>query len=183
MRPYDILSPGLRTHGDHGGPRIEGVFAAGPVPNYGTKRIRGSILLPGRISSKGPASMRDASDLHLVLRCRCPRFTSRAVLSPFGSSTYRSLHHCATSTQRLLCMCLLFLSLFLSHFLSLSLLFFPPFFYWVSSHPHHRDVICVSLVIALSPFCLSCCDGGYIQKGCVKTYTCNVFMGVAYTFR
>lgn len=62
-RPYGILSPGLRTHGDQA--RIEGVFAAGPVPNYGRKGFGGPFFFPGRISSKGPASMRDASDLRV----------------------------------------------------------------------------------------------------------------------
>lgn len=106
-----------------------GGFCSWPRPELWTKRIRGSILLPGRISSKGPASMRDASDLrHLILRC--PRFTSGPPGAP--PSTYRFLHHCDPSTRRLLCTC------------PLSLLFFSSFFPLsaLGSHPPPQCHMC-----------------------------------------
>lgn len=150
MRPYGILSRGLRTHGDHDarGSSKRGGFCSWSRPELRTKRIRGSILLPGRISSKGPASMRDASDLqHLVLRC-CPRFTSGSS----GPSTYRFLHHCDPSTRRLMCPPSL---LFFFFFFSLSTQFSP------TSAMSYALRVCSRR--RRSAFC---CDDRYIRKGC-----------------
>lgn len=137
MRPYDILSP--RAKNARRSRRIEGVFAAGPVPNYGRKGFGGPFFFPGRISSKGPASMRDASDLHLILY-RCPRFTS----GPEALHLSAFLPLCPLDSET---------SVYVSSF-----------FYWVGSHPppvwyvFHMRSYCHSFVF--------CCDERYNQKDC-----------------
>lgn len=106
-----------------------GGFCSWPRPELRTKRIRGSILLPGRISSKRPASMRDASDLrHLILR-RCPRFTS----GPPGAPPLIASYTIVTPRLRDFCVRVLFPFFFLLLFFLLSAL---------GSHPPPRCHMC-----------------------------------------
>jgi len=74
-RPYGIPFPGAKNARRSRSRGRAGGFCSWPRPELRTKRIRAPFFFPGRISPKGPASMRDASDLRLILY-RCPRFTS-----------------------------------------------------------------------------------------------------------
>jgi len=150
-RPYGIPFPGAKNARRSRSRGRAGGFCSWPRPELRTKRIRAPFFFPGRISPKGPASMRDASDLHLILY-RCPRFTSGAP----GPSTYRSFCYYVPSTRRLLSehTCLRF-SFFLSS------LFAP--FHRVRSHPPprrdtRRSHVCHSVTILCHRFAF-CCDG------------------------
>jgi len=140
VRPYDILSPRAKNARRSRARRSRGFLQLAPS-RITDEKDSGPFFFPGRISSKGPASMRDASDLHLILHC-CPRFTSEAS----KPSTYRSFYHYVPSTQRLLYTCLLF---FLLGWFS------PTSTWW---HVFLMRSYCRSFMF--------CCDERYNQKGC-----------------
>lgn len=103
LRPYDILSPGLRTHGDHG-LEDRGGFCSWPRPELRTKRIRGSILLPW-------TNKLQRTCVHA--RCLWPAPHPLPLPSiHVGPFTYRFFHHYVPSTQGLLYTCLSFFFLF-----------------------------------------------------------------------